>query len=125
MNTETRTDLIGALMVHGEQSVETDKESRVRVASRITSQNFFGKLGYKNRKFSVSKRADRMDVVEALGVKHNINIICTDHLGSRVWTWEYESEDKQFGAGVFRSHEEAARAALESLADIYLKEGEG
>ena len=65
----------------------------------------------------LTNKADRMDVVEALGAKHGIYIEWYADM------WYPAGFDYQ-GEG-FKSHEEAVRAALESLAHIYLKEGEG
>ena len=71
--------------------------------------------------FSISNKADRMDVVEALGEKHGIGI--TYSVTYYHWTFEHVFDG--WCGNLYDSHEEATRAALESLADIYLKEGEG
>ena len=113
----TKTDLIGARLCG------LDKEYEVTAAlecvSLITLKD--GEPHEWLRDFSISNKADRMDVVEALGEKHGIAIVPT---GSTSLPWCATNDGEiGIGGGDNASHEEATRAALESLADIYLKEG--
>ena len=124
----TKTDLIGALMVHGESAHKRWMISKTEPKRECILYGEDDDL----QEFSLSNKADRMDVVEALGEKHGI---CIGFWG--VWNvWKCEDEEYDCDGDIHvdikwtllkweRTHEEAARAALKSLADIYLKEGEG
>ena len=107
MNTKTRTDLIGKRLC-GAEIPKTKGDAII--------------IQYLLEGFSISNKADRMDVVEALGEKHGIAIVPT---GSTSLPWCATNDGEiGIGGGDNASYEEATRAALESLADIYLKEGE-
>ena len=108
----TKTDLIGARVCGFMETIEEPWPEKTLITGRKG-------LGGR-RAFSISNKADRMDVVEALAKRHGIGI-CGDGKG-RCFLW-YENEQKHVGD--YADSEEATRAALEPLANVYLKEGEG
>jgi len=88
------------------------------MASKMGVTSYWYKLGdteYQGIPFSLSNKADRMDVVEALGEKHGVYITRSDP--NNYWATSNAT-------GLHDTYEEATRAALESLADVYLKGGE-
>jgi len=118
MNDELLADLIGARLVYGDEDSDTDGET-----AGIYCPYCSGIWGRKKawRQFSISNKADRMDVVEALGEKHGISVGFFSPHGNGWIEWSRGLLSKiQTG---FDSHEEATRAALLTLKDEYAPDG--
>ena len=125
MNDKLRADLIGARLCGWDGYVTLNDMDTLKLR-RCEPERPRGST------FSISNKADRMDVVETLGDRHEIGVMPwrwrdysgTQYKGWRVWTGEeWLKPDIGFCGDElsFERHEEATRAALLTLADEYLR----